>query len=508
MRRWLCVLCCLVAGVAHADDTLPFAPADGPWPVGFRVVEQYDTSRSYGDAGATPQGRPIQTLTWYPAKADGTAMVYDDYLQLAHRADHFDDAPASAVAASNTLLREYTLLGASPRQLSQAVQTTVSARREATPAAQRFPVVIYAASDSSAAAENERLCEYLASHGYVVIASPSFGARTRYMTDGRDADNLENTEAQAADIGFLIGYAQTLSNADTAHLGLLSYSWGGVSAVFAAARDSRIHALVELEGSVRYQPALLRQAGYVTPERIAVPMLYFADREDPMAPGKDALPDSLVQRLHQADVYEVTMHTLSHDDFASDNLRLGSMADHRGVTLAQVHEGYGWMARYTLAFLDATLKSDTAARQFLDQSPARNGVPPALLSISSRHAGKPAATPERFATALAAHPGDDSVQIYADFHRRGLTLGEPQLSAWESTLMDDGNVPLALSVAKLHVALFPHDAEAWLRLGMIDELADLPEQAVSHYQHAIQLDARVPLAAQRIKTLRASHASR
>lgn len=40
----------------------------------------------------------------------------------------------------------------------------------------RFPVVIYAPSGSSVSWENADLCEYLASHGYVVLASPSMGA--------------------------------------------------------------------------------------------------------------------------------------------------------------------------------------------------------------------------------------------------------------------------------------------------------------------------------------------
>jgi hypothetical protein len=49
----------------------------------------------------------------------------------------------------------------------------------------RYPVLIYAPSDSSVSWENADLCEYLASHGYVVLASPSLSwVFFRFCTPG------------------------------------------------------------------------------------------------------------------------------------------------------------------------------------------------------------------------------------------------------------------------------------------------------------------------------------
>ena len=67
-------------------------------------------------------------------------------------------------------------------------------------------VLIYAPSDSSVSWENADLCEYLASHGYVVLASPSMGVSTRDMTD-----DLDGINAQARDISFLITLCQVAS---------------------------------------------------------------------------------------------------------------------------------------------------------------------------------------------------------------------------------------------------------------------------------------------------------
>lgn len=62
-----------------------------------------------------------------------------------------------------------------PQKAQYAASTL--AVRDAAPASGSFPVVIYAPSYAESAHENLDLCEYLASQGYVVIASRSLGAR-------------------------------------------------------------------------------------------------------------------------------------------------------------------------------------------------------------------------------------------------------------------------------------------------------------------------------------------
>jgi len=67
--------------------------------------------------------------------------------------------------------------------------------RDAVMARGRYPVVVYSFSYRALAHENADLCEYLASHGYIVIASPSTGPRGADMSD-----DVEGMEVQAADI--------------------------------------------------------------------------------------------------------------------------------------------------------------------------------------------------------------------------------------------------------------------------------------------------------------------
>ena len=117
--------------------------------------------------------------------------------------------------------------------------------------------------------ENADLCEYLASYGYVVISTPAMGI------DRESTHDVAGTNAQAQDISFLIGFAHTLPDADMADVGVVGFSWGGIAGLFAAVRDNRIDALVALDGSMRYFPGVVKEAGDVHPEQMSIPLLFF-----------------------------------------------------------------------------------------------------------------------------------------------------------------------------------------------------------------------------------------
>jgi dienelactone hydrolase len=513
MLRWLVIsLVCLACQTVFAADGFKFTAAYGPYPVGFKVVQLYDQSRSYrdgtdaitGESVPGPSERPIQTLIWYPAAAKGQPLIYDDYLDLAGNEDRFSLDKAQAGAIARPALHEWIVNGATPAEVARIRAEPVQATGNAPAAPGKFPLVVYAASDTSPAFENDVLCEYLASHGYVVIASPSHGAHVRYMTDGRIPQDLENTRAQAADIGFLIGYAHELPQVDGSKVGVVGYSWGGMASTFAAVADSRIRVLVDLDGSVRYFPKLLAAAPDITPDRIHVPLLFFADQEDPLAPGKDSRPNSFIARIHHADVTEIGLHKLMHDDLSADSLRFTDTSDHGGATAEQRNDSYGWVARYTLAFLDTHLKDDPSAKAFMAATPAANHVPPDAFAIQYRPSQGPSTSNAGFAQALAEHGFDHAVDTYAaytrvhpDFHLTNDTLGP-----WIFSLMNLAKFHEAVDLARLGTHLYPKSADAWSELGITYEVANQPKDALESYTHALTLDVHNSLSARRLKVLK------
>jgi hypothetical protein len=79
-----------------------FLQKPGLYPVGLKVVDQYDRSRTYpltpndqSGSSTAEDVRPLQTLIWYPSlKSTSEPMTVGDYAQLADTEIHFN-APES-----------------------------------------------------------------------------------------------------------------------------------------------------------------------------------------------------------------------------------------------------------------------------------------------------------------------------------------------------------------------------------------------------------------------------
>src|SRR5215470_11921755 len=151
----------LLIGSGTALSQFPsfqFLQNPGPYPVGLRVVNQYDPSRKFPATPDRPEApgrqgsRPLQTLIWYPAlRSSIRPMTVGDYVALADTEVHFDQPDQG-----HNKWR---------RRLKSSFDRSLWAVRDAKPVEGRYPVVIYAPSDTTIAWENADLCEYLASYG-------------------------------------------------------------------------------------------------------------------------------------------------------------------------------------------------------------------------------------------------------------------------------------------------------------------------------------------------------
>ena len=247
-------------------------------------------------------------------------MTIGDYVALADREIHLD-TPDQEHNKWRT-------------RLKSSFDISLWAVRDAKPVEVRYPVIIYAPSDSSIAWENADLCEYLASHGYVVLASPSMGASTRDMTD-----DLAGIDTQALDISFLISYAARLPDTDSSKVAVVSFSWGGISSLFAAARDPRIQVLAEMDGSMRYYPGLVAEAGDIHPEQLNMPLLFFTSNDmsyienldkNYHGPSNDRIGRSVLNAWTHGDVTTINMVGMSHPEFCSMFQRMKNAANIRG----------------------------------------------------------------------------------------------------------------------------------------------------------------------------------
>ena len=484
----------LLAALATAQDIarFHFSEQPGPYAVGLKVAQQYDYARTFrpltDPLGKPYQGeraRPLQTLIWYPAqKASGQPMTVGDYVSLLATEISFDK-PQPRPGWDDWL-----------SGLAPALRDSLWAVRDASPAPGRFPVVIYAPSFSAMAWENADLCEFLASHGYVVLAGPDMGATTRGMTD-----DVRGINAQAGDISFLIGYAQSLPNADISEVAVAGFSWGGISNLFAAARDNRIRALIALDGSMRYYAGLVKLAGDVHPEQMTIPMLVFTQGgftlEDANRylndPVKNQGPGVLNSWTH-GDLITLRMLGLTHVEHSSMYQRNENMwkrfAEVQNADYGREYgvPGYAWIARYTLHFLDAYLRHDAASLGWLKKTPAENGVPVHFIAATFR-AGKGApATMDALRAEIDRRGFDHVPEAYAAFHKENADFKptDGELFEWGYDLMGRNHLPEAIAIMQLYVRLYPDDAVAYDGLGDAYARSGQKQLAVESYKKALE----------------------
>jgi dienelactone hydrolase/predicted negative regulator of RcsB-dependent stress response len=491
---------------AAADQRFHFTEKPGPHAVGLKVVEQYDFARSFrpltdelGKPISGERARPLQTLLWYPAESNGgKPMTVGAYGDLLPTETNFKN-PHLSPDWKHWL-----------DSIKPTLKDPMWAVRDAPLLAGRFPVVIYAPSFSSMSWENADLCEYLASHGYVVIASPDMGATSRGMTP-----DLAGVNAQAQDIEFLIGYAQTLPNTDMSQIAVAGFSWGGISNLFAAARDNRIDALVALDGSMRYYPGLVKAATDVYPEQMTIPMLFFTqgptslEKQARRTVTKDEEGPNVLNAWTHGDLITVTDLALIHVEHSSvyqrneDTWKSYPSSHKADYSRADGIVGYAWVARYTLEFLNAYLKHDAQAMAFLKKTPAEVGVPPHMMTVDFRAGKGLPATLDAFRAELGRQGFDHAAAIYAALLKAqpDFKLDENAVNTWAYDLMGENHLPEATELFKLNVQMYPNSSNAYDGLGEAYMNAGQKQLAIDNYKKSLELDPANDNAKDKLKVL-------
>ncbi len=507
----LIVLFALFSCVASAQTSpyFQFTEQPGPNAVGLKVVEQYDYTRTFhsptdvlGKPYTGERARPIQTLIWYPAEASkAKKMTVANYAKLLATETDFAN-PHISSDWQNWI-----------KSLTPTLKDSLWAVPNAAPVAGRFPVVIYAPSLSAMSWENADLCEYLASHGYVVIASPSMGIVTRNLTT-----DIPGTEAQARDISFLISYARTLPDTDLSEIAVAGFSWGGISNLFAAARDSRIDALIALDGSMRYYPGLVKQSGYVHPDEMTTPLLFFTQGEFTLEDqsrylnSKDSEGPNVLNAWTHGDlliVHDMALIHLEHSSMFQRNEDLWKTYDVQkkgDYSRADGIVGFAWVCRYTLNFLDAYLKHDSVAMAFLKKAPAENGVSPHLLAASFRPAKGTPASFEALRSQVGQQGFDQAAAIYAAMQKEkpDFKLDETSLRSWASELVDHDHLPEAIVILKLAVQIYSASSDDQESLGEAYMKNRQNELATDAFNQALKLDSGNQDAKDKLKELRST----
>jgi dienelactone hydrolase len=285
----------------------------GPYAVGFRSLWQLDYSRRYnmtfGDKTAYAPGkapRPILVNLWYPATtaAGDRPMPHRDYLEidsaeppLARFAAELADYNRAVLAREVMGKPAKELTDREKRLLDEFLDTPTFCVRNATAAGGRFPLVLYHAGHESSLEDNSVLCEFLASHGYVVLGSA-------FQEPSGSSFNVDGKQTSAGDLGFLIAYAKQLANADWNHVGVVGHSAGAhATLIYRAQGGCLADAVVSLDTTQDYHSltdprwdemtrTAVRNKHNVTGPLLMVanPHAFFELADSPRWPGATTLP--------------------------------------------------------------------------------------------------------------------------------------------------------------------------------------------------------------------------
>ncbi len=483
----------------------------GSYGVGFRTVFLYDQSRTfktkYDESERKKEAtsaRPIQIALWYPAKKSERApkMLFAEYAYLVAREERFGELTAAAKERGRTLLHKslnrWLKEEVPDNKLAELLDMRTACIKDAAPAKGRFPTMIVAQGASQSCFTHSIVCEYLASHGYVVVTSPSMGTYTREITiDSR------GTETQARDVEFIISYLHNISMADEEKLALAGFSFGGSPLMIVPMRNTNIDALVSLDSFVGFQGVLphLQQSPSFDIGRMKVPLLHVVQHTNPF------LDSSLIDTLRYADRYIVRIKGLNHFDFSSLGMMSAIIPGFVQNTRPNQRAGYEALAYYVLNFLDAVLKGDAAGKKFLMNGVEANGFSPDLLETSLKKGIKAPPTVEEFA---------DIIVTRGIAHAREVFVAEKQ-NAPDNTLFKEAivnrlgyeflyardMVDAAIEIFRWNVEAYPASSNVYDSLGEAYLRKENRELAIKNYQKSLKLNPDNTNAVDVLKSLNA-----
>ncbi|WP_285008051.1 hypothetical protein [Pedobacter faecalis] len=480
---------------------------NGDYAVGYMHYTVDDSSRTYkrtGDWNDKSIFRPMAVSVWYPGVIDPRARMANNtvlsYMRVLTKEEEWEHLPDEQIL--NWFY--YPNTSRNRGHLKEAA----TAYKNLKPENDTFPVIIYSPSYQAASVENFALCEYLASHGYIVISSPSRGASSRPMEGG----TVKDMETHARDAEFLIKEAMKNSNADKRGIALMGFSFGGLSNSLVKMRNGIIKAVVSLDGSERYQFQTLSKSSYFDPNKIDVPYMHLSQKEipddvlaaekiDPTLNTEFALYDS----LRYSSAYKLRFTNMTHAYFSTLGVLFQDRDTRQDKSDVEIMESYRLACLYTLNFLNAHLKGDIGGVTFISNEPERNGIRPGLILKESKEAASRPFKFEDFNNLAAERKYDGLDVLYLDLKKKhkDWQINEGNLNNLALQMLFNRETSQnSIKVLLFAVKQFPQSANLYDSLAEAYLFVGDKNLAVKNFKKSLSLDKSNENAIHRLKQLK------
>lgn len=322
----------------------------GNFDVGFKTFQAYDSTRKYKpEQGIT--FRPLLIHLWYPTERSGTKerMTYKSYVGLETQRENFKKNKVEFI--DNYCKQQMygyidlgkSIMGRLTVSIDEVLASQTASTYNANQMKGKFPLIIYMPSFGKSSIQNNIVCEYLSSYGYIIASVASAGENSQLMTSDE-----KGVMAQVIDVEFLVNYLKTKEQLKFTNIGTFGYSWGGFSNVIHQMRNDYVKAVASWDGSIEYQGyEIAQKMTDFNPNKMSVPYIFFANKNEDWTqfPFFKSIPKDK-KSLYRCPQFEHAEFTSYWTTFA--NSKINSSPYNL--------ESYQLICEQTLLFFDKNLK--------------------------------------------------------------------------------------------------------------------------------------------------------
>jgi hypothetical protein len=324
----------------------------GKYSVGFRHKIFDDFSRSYGDTN-----RPVQLFIWYPAEGKTILPLrFTDYFLLNKDNKMINEFGLDSILSLE--IKRMKVQGDKNVALSKYKNLKTIAQADLDFASGSFPLILFAPGGNTSGQLHSVLCEYLASHGYIVVSTPSLGnAESLKWPFDQTGLNL-----QVEDMAFVINQiARSSSHLNINKICLISWSVGGVSQGIFAMKNANIDMFISLDSGLgrEYGVEMIKNSPYFDYQKMQIPFLHMTGKQPEMY--KVERSTEFYDSISSSEKYSIEIEPFAHQHFASQLGYISALVSEKEDKT--IVSGYIKMSDLTLTFLDAFLKNNPPAKQ-------------------------------------------------------------------------------------------------------------------------------------------------
>jgi len=471
-----------------------FAGNFGKLEVGFRFDDIIDSTRTYDyseyeitDIESRLGGRPIRLYTWYPADAENEK----DRMSL-YRYVEISRGDFSIGGQSTVILNKLPIERALPeKQLNSTLMQITKAFENAQPAEGKYPLIVLG---QGLYYENPithfSLCEYLASHGFVVVSCPLAGTNSPLvMLTVRDLESI------VRDLEFILKTSLNLPYVDMNRIGVIGFDMGGMAGQILQMRNSEVDAIMTMDADIVFPhfSGLPGNHPSFDIQKMTAPWIHMTQSIG-IEPYRTNLEQS-VWGQNSSDGYLMlfTDPNVQHVNFTSYgllNIPTPLVSYWRENTLPNF-TAYSAICKFGLIFMNAYLKNNqTELRRLTDE--ANSQKPNSIFTLEYKKDTNRGLTFDHFLNQIIS--GDivgavKKVKQHKERNPSWIFYSENSINNIGYRFLYTLNKPeIALEILKLNVDMYPESANAYDSYAEALLRMDKVEEAVENYKKSLELN--------------------